>query len=158
MLKEKAKWSDDLEGKKAAIKKLSTLGEDAISELQEIMNITAYEDIKNACAEAIKSVHATSSSITKGNNNNNISSDISASQSNTGLNMLFDSAREYYVMGDYKKADIFFERVLEIDPNHIEALNSKGVLRYRLQTMMKQEIVLIKSYRWIQKIWLHYTV
>src|SRR5919108_342304 len=27
-----------------------------ISELQEIMSITAYEDIKNACAEAIKSM------------------------------------------------------------------------------------------------------
>ena len=33
-------------------------GENAISELQEIMNITAYEDIKNACAEAIKSMRA----------------------------------------------------------------------------------------------------
>jgi tetratricopeptide (TPR) repeat protein len=130
VLKEKAKWSSDSEGKKAAIKKLSTLGEDAISELQEIMSITAYEDIKNACAEAIKSMHATSSSITKGNNHS--SSSISASQNNTGLNILFDSAREYYVRGDYKNADIFFERVLEIDPNHIEALNSKGILWYRL--------------------------
>jgi hypothetical protein len=50
-----------------------------------------------------------SSSITKGNNNN------SASQSNLGLSILLDSAREYYVRGDYKKADIFFERVLEIE-------------------------------------------
>jgi hypothetical protein len=55
-LKEKAKWSSDPEEKKAAIKELSTRGEDAISELQEIMSITAYEDIKNACAEAIKSM------------------------------------------------------------------------------------------------------
>jgi hypothetical protein len=55
-LKEKAKWSSDPEEKKAAIKELSTYGENAISELQEIMNITAYEDIKNACAEAIKSM------------------------------------------------------------------------------------------------------
>ena len=55
-LKEKAKWSSDPEEKKAAIKELSTRGENAISELQEIMNITAYEDIKNACAEAIKSM------------------------------------------------------------------------------------------------------
>lgn len=57
-LKEKAKWSTDPEEKKAAIKELSTHGEDAIFELQEIMNITAYEDIKNACAEAIKSMQA----------------------------------------------------------------------------------------------------
>ena len=55
-LKEKAKWSSDPEEKKAAIKELSTRGENAISELQEIMSITAYEDIKNACAEAIKSM------------------------------------------------------------------------------------------------------
>jgi tetratricopeptide (TPR) repeat protein len=90
------------------------------------MSITAYEDIKNACAEAIKSMRATSS-ITKGNNNNN-----SASQSNAGLNILLDSAHEYYVKGEYKKADIFFERVLEIEPNHIETLNGRGILLYRL--------------------------
>ena len=57
-LKEKAKWSTDPEEKKAAIKELSTRGENAISQLQEIMNITAYEDIRNACAEAIKSIQA----------------------------------------------------------------------------------------------------
>src|SRR5215212_11796543 len=68
-----------------------------------------------------------SSSITKGNNNNN-----SASQSNLGLSILLDSAREYYVRGDYKKADIFFERVLEIEPNNIDALNGKGTSLYRL--------------------------
>ncbi len=55
-LKEKAKWSSDLEERKAAIKELSTHGENAISELQEIASITAYEDIKNACSEAIKSM------------------------------------------------------------------------------------------------------
>jgi len=57
-LKEKAKCSSDPEEKKAAIKELSTRGENATSELQEIMNITAYEDIKHACAEAIKSMQA----------------------------------------------------------------------------------------------------
>ena len=57
-LKEKSKWSSDPEEKKAAINELSTYGENAISELQEIMSITAYEDIKNACAEAIKSMQA----------------------------------------------------------------------------------------------------
>jgi hypothetical protein len=57
-LKEKAKWSSDPEEKKAAIKELSTYGENAISELQEIMSMTAYEDIRNACAEAIKSMQA----------------------------------------------------------------------------------------------------
>jgi len=59
-LKENAKWASDPEEKKTAIKELSNHGEDAISELQEIMNITAYEDIKNACAEAIISIQARS--------------------------------------------------------------------------------------------------
>jgi tetratricopeptide (TPR) repeat protein len=36
------------------------------------------------------------------------------------------------VRGDYKKADIFFERVLEIEPNNIDALNGKGTSLYRL--------------------------
>ena len=67
-----------------------------------------------------------SSSITKSNNNN------SASQSNLGLSILLDSAREYYVRGDYKKADIFFERVLETEPNNIDALNGKGTSLYML--------------------------
>src|SRR5687767_8448588 len=67
----------------------------------------------------------TSSSITKGNKN-------STSQSNLGLSILLDSAREYYVRGDYKKADIFFERVLEIEPNNIDALNGKGTSLYGL--------------------------
>lgn len=59
-LKENAKWASDPEEKKTAIKELSNHGEDAISELQEIMSITAYEDIKNACAEAIISIQARS--------------------------------------------------------------------------------------------------
>jgi hypothetical protein len=59
-LKEKAKWSSDPEEKKTAIKELSTYGENAISALQEIMSITAYEDIKNDCAEAIRSMRARS--------------------------------------------------------------------------------------------------
>src|SRR5215217_6253181 len=68
---------------------------------------------------------STSSSVTKGINYN-------ASHSNLDLSILLDSAREYYVKGDYKKADIFFERVLEIEPNHIDALNGKGTSLYRL--------------------------
>src|SRR5829696_7465996 len=67
-----------------------------------------------------------SSSITKGNNNN------SASQSNLRLSILLDSAREYYVRGDYKKADIFFERVLEIEPNKLDVLNCKVSSLYRV--------------------------
>jgi tetratricopeptide (TPR) repeat protein len=77
---------------------------------------------------ARKSSTSSSPSITKSNINNSIS----APQSNT-ITILLDSARDYYLKGDYKKADIFFERVLEIDPNHIVTLNSRGtLLQYRL--------------------------
>jgi tetratricopeptide (TPR) repeat protein len=101
-----------------------------------ILSLLAVSSIVGVTSYVIASKLAqrsstTPSSMTKVNNN---SSSISASaHSNTGLNTLFDSAREYYVKGDYKNADIFFERVLEIEPNHIETLNGRGtLLLYRL--------------------------
>lgn len=78
-LKEKAKWSSDPEEKKAAIKELSTHGENAISELQEIMSITAYEDIKSACVEAIKSMRDRNNvEVNKTSSTNDSSSDSAA--------------------------------------------------------------------------------
>ena len=78
-LKEKAKWSSDPEEKKAAIKELSTHGENAISELREIMSITAYEDIKSACAEAIKSMRDRNNvEVNKTSSTNDSSSDSAA--------------------------------------------------------------------------------
>ena len=62
-LKEKTKWSPYPEEKKAAIKEISNHGDEAISELQEIMRISAYEDIKNACAEAIMSIQTSSKEV-----------------------------------------------------------------------------------------------
>ena len=62
-LKENSKWSTDPEEKKAAINELSTPGENAISELLEIMNVSVYEDFKNACAEAIRSIQARSKEV-----------------------------------------------------------------------------------------------
>jgi hypothetical protein len=58
-LKEKAKWSRDPEEKKAAIRELSAKGPSALPQLEEIFNITAFEDIRDACAEAIRSIKAT---------------------------------------------------------------------------------------------------
>ncbi len=55
-LKEKAKWARDVEEKKTAIKELSSYGEKAIPFLEEIRNVTAYEDIRSACIEAIRSI------------------------------------------------------------------------------------------------------
>jgi len=57
-LKEKAKWSRDPEEKKAAIRELSAQGANALPQLEEIFNITAYEDIRKACAEAIRTIEA----------------------------------------------------------------------------------------------------
>lgn len=59
-LKEKAKWSADPKEKKAAIKELSAHGQIAIPQLEEILTITAYEEIRIACAEAIKAILANS--------------------------------------------------------------------------------------------------
>jgi hypothetical protein len=53
-LKEIAKWSDDPEKKKTAIKELSAHGENALAALQEILNVTVYDEIKAACIDAIK--------------------------------------------------------------------------------------------------------
>ena len=53
-LKETAKWSDDPEQKITAIKELTTHGENGLTALQEIMNVTVYDEIKAACIEAIK--------------------------------------------------------------------------------------------------------
>lgn len=55
-LKEGAKWSRDVEEKKRAIKQLSSLGEKALPSLEEILNVTAYGEIKAICLDAIKSI------------------------------------------------------------------------------------------------------
>jgi hypothetical protein len=54
-LKETAKWASSPEEKKAAIRSLSAQGAAAVPSLEEIMGVTAYDDIKAACAEAIRS-------------------------------------------------------------------------------------------------------
>ena len=53
-LKDLVKWSTDREAKKNALKELSRRGENAIPMLEEILNVTAYDDIRSACAQAIK--------------------------------------------------------------------------------------------------------
>lgn len=55
-LKETAKWSSNPEERKAAVQSLSARGEAAMPSLEEIMSVTAYEEVKAACIEAIKSV------------------------------------------------------------------------------------------------------
>ncbi|AFU57715.1 MAG: hypothetical protein QXX64_05250 [Nitrososphaera sp.] len=55
-LKEKAKWSDDRQEKKTAIKQLSAYGSDALSALEEVFNVTAYDEIRVACVDAINTI------------------------------------------------------------------------------------------------------
>ena len=55
-LTQAAKWSDSLQEKKMAIKELSFHGEHAIQYLDEVKNVTTYDEIKVACLEAIKAI------------------------------------------------------------------------------------------------------
>lgn len=55
-LKERAKWSKDPAEKKTAIRELSAQGDRAIPALDEIRSVTAYDEIKAACIEAIKAI------------------------------------------------------------------------------------------------------
>ena len=55
-LKEAAKWSSNSKEMKEAVGKLSARGAEALPSLQERMSVTAYDDIKAACIDAIKSV------------------------------------------------------------------------------------------------------
>jgi hypothetical protein len=64
-LKETAKWARNPGEKKAAIKTLSARGEEALPLLEEILAITAYDDIRSICEEAIKSVRGKSPSAEK---------------------------------------------------------------------------------------------
>jgi len=54
-LKEAAKWSSNPQEMKDAISKLSARGAEALPSLEEILSVTAYDDIKSACIDAIKS-------------------------------------------------------------------------------------------------------
>ncbi len=55
-LKETAKWARNAGDKKGAIKTLATRGEEALPSLEEILAVTAYDEIRTTCKEAIKSV------------------------------------------------------------------------------------------------------
>ncbi len=51
-----AKWSRSQQEMKTAINELAARGEIALPVLEEILNVTAHEDIKATCIEAIKAV------------------------------------------------------------------------------------------------------
>lgn len=55
-LKERAKWSRDSAEKKTAIRELSAHGDRALPALEEILSVTAYDEVKAECVEAIKAI------------------------------------------------------------------------------------------------------
>jgi hypothetical protein len=55
-LKEKAKWARDSQERKLAITGMISHGAVAVSSLEEIFNVSIYEDIRAACIDAIKSI------------------------------------------------------------------------------------------------------
>ncbi|GEM_PF-1921712 len=56
-LKESAKWSLEVDERRRAIKELASgYGRDAIQAIEEVKDVSAYDEIKRACIEAIKSV------------------------------------------------------------------------------------------------------
>ena len=52
-LKLAAKWSSDNYEKKQAVLQLMQLGDKALPAIQEVLAITAYDDVKQTCIEAI---------------------------------------------------------------------------------------------------------
>lgn len=64
-LKESAKWSLDVSERKNAIKQLAEYyGQDAIQSIAEIRDVAAYDEIRQACADAIKAAASTSTAST----------------------------------------------------------------------------------------------
>jgi hypothetical protein len=55
-LKLTAKWGIDNEEKKKAIFGLLQYGHEGASAIREILGVTAYADVKQACIDAIKSI------------------------------------------------------------------------------------------------------
>ncbi|MGI0029547.1 MAG: hypothetical protein ACREAQ_07550 [Nitrososphaera sp.] len=54
-LKESAKWSLDMNERRQAIEELAgSYGKEALQAILEIKDVTAYDEIRKACAEAIK--------------------------------------------------------------------------------------------------------
>lgn len=55
-LKMTAKWSPDGDEKKGAISELLRYGDQGVLAIQEVLSVTAYDDVKQACLEAIRSI------------------------------------------------------------------------------------------------------
>jgi len=58
------------------------------------------------------------------------------SYSEEDVDLLFNNGIESFNLGDVEEALSYFDKVLEIEPNHVKALNNKGVV---LSTLEKHE-------------------
>lgn len=53
-LKEDAKWASSIEGQIKAVGELGALGEVALPSLEEVLQVSVRDEIKQSCIEAIK--------------------------------------------------------------------------------------------------------
>ena len=60
-LKLAAKWATDSDEKRRAIAELAQFGRQAVPAIEEVLGVTAYDEIRAACIEAIKSAGRNSS-------------------------------------------------------------------------------------------------
>ena len=55
-----------------------------------------------------------------------------AQNDTSDIEVLFDQGNALYDLGQDQEAITYYDKVLEIDPNHVRALNSKGLALYHL--------------------------
>ena len=53
-LKEDAKWASSVEGQIKAVRELGAFGDAALPSLEEVLQVSVREDIKQCCVEAIE--------------------------------------------------------------------------------------------------------
>lgn len=55
-LKEDAKWASSVEGQMKAVRELGSLGKDALPVLEEVLQVSVRDEIRQCCVEAIKNL------------------------------------------------------------------------------------------------------
>lgn len=53
-LKEDAKWASSIEGQMRAVRELGNLGEAALPSLEEVLQVSVRDEIRQCCVEAIR--------------------------------------------------------------------------------------------------------
>ena len=53
-LKEDAKWASSVEGQMRAVRELGSIGREALPVLEEVLQVSVREEIKQCCVEVIK--------------------------------------------------------------------------------------------------------